>query len=145
MKQTVRERLLSKVRISETGCWEWLGAASPKGYGRINVDGKNRLAHRISYALFVGPLADDLQIDHLCRNRKCCNPEHLEQVTGRENTLRGESFSAQHARKTHCKRGHEFTADNLTPSSFRLGRRECLKCVRLRNAARDRRVIREAS
>lgn len=87
---------------SESGCWEWIGTLSSEGYGRFEKD----LAHRVSYRRSVGPIPEGLQLDHLCRNRRCVNPEHLEPVTGRINTLRGETLPAMNAAKTECIHGH---------------------------------------
>jgi hypothetical protein len=82
-----------RVRVKFTvapGCWPWHGATLPNGYGEIwdPVARKNRMAHRRVYELLVGPIAAGLQIDHLCRNKACVNPAHMEQVTSRENTVR---------------------------------------------------------
>lgn len=110
----------------ENGCWEWAGAISTAGYGQIFVDGRHRPAHRISYEAHVGEIGDGLHIDHLCRNRKCVNPDHLEPVTPVENIMRGEGIMAQNARKDQCHRGHDFDAQNtyITPD----GGRMCRKC-----------------
>jgi len=125
-----------EARIGKSaGCWEWLGFITLNGYGRTNFPGvKTRLAHRLVYELLVGPIPDGLTLDHLCRNRSCVNPAHLEPVTMKVNTLRGESFAAKNARKTHCKRGHEFTTANtyIIPST---GSRQCRPCVRLLRGA----------
>lgn len=114
----VEKRFWSKVRkTTSTGCWEWI-CALRHGYGAFfygrDESGKKivRPAHRVSYELLVGPIPEGLEIDHLCRNTKCVNPAHLEPVTPKVNTLRGESPPAKHARKTHCKRGHAFTPEN---------------------------------
>lgn len=87
-------------------CVPWTRAIGADGYGR-QWDGRQMaLAHRLVYEREVGPIPEGLQIDHLCRNRACVNPAHLEPVTQRVNILRGESVSAQHARRTHCLHGH---------------------------------------
>lgn len=82
---------MARVRVTSSGCWEWPGNQRG-GYGRIEtkVAGKRRrpAAHRVFYEEFVGPIPDGLSIDHLCRNRACVNPDHLEPVSMRENLLR---------------------------------------------------------
>lgn len=103
-------------------CWVWTGAKSGRPgeeYGRIwagkrspNGHPSPTPAHRVSYELFVAPIPDGLEIDHLCRVHLCVNPRHLEPVTYEENQRRGQSPMANQARQTHCKRGHEFTPEN---------------------------------
>lgn len=123
------ERFWSKVEKTDY-CWEWKAAKTPKGYGQFNIDKVVLRAHRVAYELVVGPIPDGLTIDHLCRNPSCVNPDHLEPVTNRENTLRGSNFIAQHAKKTHCPHGHEYTEENTYRKPR--GGRECLTCKRRR-------------
>lgn len=129
-------RFLAKVQAVEGGCWEWTGGRYPKGYGQFwdQQQNRDRRAHRWSYEWFIGPIPDELQIDHLCRNRCCVNPTHLEPVTARENTRRGESIAGHYGRQTHCNRGHPFDAINTYRSKG--GRRTCRECVRLSQATR---------
>lgn len=85
----VADRLDKGRQVDERGCWNWSGSHTPKGYGRISVSGKAAYTHRESYQLHVGPIPAGLHIDHLCRNRGCFNPDHLEAVTPGENIRRG--------------------------------------------------------
>jgi hypothetical protein len=117
------------VRNDEGGCWPWLGAHTKAGYGVLSVKRERVYAHRYAYTLFKGPIPEGLQLDHLCRNRGCCNPEHLEAVTRRENILRGVAPAAQHAKKTHCPKGHAY-------DRVRRGQRECKRCHADRQLAR---------
>jgi len=125
-------------------CWIWTGARSTAGYGQLRVHGHGLFyAHHIALQLAGRPLpAGGLVCDHLCRNRACVNPEHIELVTSRENTLRGESIPALRARQTLCARGHSL--DDSNTIRMRRGRgRECRACRVEREANRphrDRRV-----
>lgn len=92
--------------IQENGCWEWVGGISDNGYGRWNTTTRSRYAHRVVYEMHLGVVPKGLHLDHLCRNRLCVNPDHLEPVTCKTNILRGVGFSARNAGKTHCIHGH---------------------------------------
>lgn len=130
--------LLEALYIPEpnSGCWLWLGTANSQGYGTLQDDGLTIRAHRVVYEAEVGPIPEGLVIDHLCRNRICVNPSHLEPVTFKENVLRGISPPANNARKTHCPRGHALSEPNV---NRRRGYRACVECERVQNAARQRR------
>lgn len=107
------ERFWAKVQKTE-GCWSWLGKKMPNGYGTFWTGEKYDLPHRFSYEVFNDEkIPIKLVIDHLCRNRICVNPKHMEVVSRGENVLRGVGLTAQNARKTHCIRGHELTKDNI--------------------------------
>lgn len=128
-KKTAVEWFLQTIE-PDGECVRWTGYIHPEtGYG---MTGGN-MAHRRSYQLFVGPIPQGLVIDHLCRNRWCVNPAHLEPVTHRVNLLRGDTQTRRHAEQTHCVHGHPFDAAN----TYRWrGSRVCRTCRRLREAAR---------
>ncbi|KKN34512.1 hypothetical protein LCGC14_0793070 [marine sediment metagenome] len=114
-------------------CWEWTGAIGFWGYGNFGNgrrnDGRCKTvrAHRWAYEHLVGPIPQGLELDHLCRNHACVNYLHIEAVTRRENLLRGDTFAAVNARKTHCLRGHPFNDENTYHRSDRRGR-QCRIC-----------------
>lgn len=121
----VGERIQSRVTIDPGGCWLMDGHLR-NGYALMrDAEGRQRDAHRVVYEEYVGPIPEGLQLDHVCHtlakdcagghscpHRRCVNPAHLEPVTHRENALRGVSFSAANAVKTHCANGHEYTPEN---------------------------------
>lgn len=89
-------------------CWIWAWALNTHGYAGIKSQDVYYPVHRLMYELEVGKIPKGLQLDHLCRNRACINPAHLEPVTAQENVRRGIAPPAQNAKKTHCHKGHEF-------------------------------------
>jgi len=124
----VWNRFVLKIDVT-SNCWNWKAGKGAQGYGSLRVTDKYSTmikAHRMSYEFFVGKIPKDKVIDHLCRNRSCVNPEHLEVVSSRENTLRGETLASKEAKQTSCIRGHELKGNNL---AFRTdGKRACKTC-----------------
>lgn len=106
-------------------CWLWTGNISGNGYGRICYQSKIILAHNFSFVLNGGVLDPNLERDHLCDNKPCVNPDHIQQTTQIVNTLRGTSPPAKNARKTHCDKGHEITGTRMNKG---IESRYCLTC-----------------
>lgn len=122
------ERFWGKVSVEpNTGCWLWTATCSG-GYGRYSLAGEMKNAHRVAYQALVGPIPKTLHMDHLCRVRSCCNPEHLEPVSPGENIRRGDTGKLL-ADKTHCPQGHPYSGDNLF---YDAGARKCRTCARAR-------------
>lgn len=118
------EYLASRARRDENGCMIWLGFTF-RGYAKASGLGE-QLVHRAVYVDAYGPIADGLQIDHLCRNRSCVELSHLEAVTAAENNRRRDEANGTGIYKTHCKKGHTLAGDNLRVD--RKGRRLCRTC-----------------
>lgn len=110
-------------------CWTWT-ASRTKGYGATTVDGKRVYVHRLTYAALVGEIPSGLEIDHLCLNKACCNPAHLEPVTHRENMIR---YGRNKPVPTHCANEHPLTKDNLATRPN--GRWRCRECTRIASRA----------
>lgn len=115
-------------------CWIFTGSLDSSGYGLLWSVNTMRKAHRLTYVEAKGPIPKGLQIDHLCRNRACCNPDHLEAVTTQENTRRGKLSEARgkfNAAKTHCPHGHPYSPENTyhgLREDRRTKRRDCRVC-----------------
>ena len=121
-------------RVDVGDCWHWK-RASHKGYGVTWSDGRTRQAHRVVWERLVGPIPDGLELDHMCRNRGCVNPDHCEPVTGGENTRRGAIGSinvARAAAQTRCVNGHDLADAYRRPNGHRI----CRTCVAIRNRRR---------
>lgn len=133
-----RKRIERHLEVNvANGCWLWTGSLDSGGYAQGYFRGRKEKVHRIMYAAYVGPIprgenvTPEAEIDHLCRNRNCCNPAHMQLVTHRENVLRGVSAVATGFKKTHCNRGH------LLPARKPDGTRgPCKVCESIRHASR---------
>ena len=128
----VLERFWTKVSIAFGDCWEWLGYRQPNGYGRFWNGERAVPAHRYIYEVMIGTIPDGYEPDHLCRNRGCVNPYHLELVTRQENTKRGllpEIMRKHQSSKTHCPQGHPYDEANTYYRKDKNGR-ECKTCRR---------------
>lgn len=130
---TLVERFERKINKTPGGCWWWTGAARPSGYGNFWVEGRCVISHRYAYEERYGNIPDGLTIDHLCRNRRCVNPDHLEAVTQRTNLLRGNTLPAAAAARQCCASGHAYTTENTRLTA---GYRKCRECDKLRARAR---------
>lgn len=138
MKTELTERLLANSARAENGCLRWTGMCTEKGYGRISVDNRLRPVHVIAHEVWIGPVPDGYDVDHVhargCRFRDCIEPSHLEAVTHAENVRRAMALI------THCPKGHEYTPDNIRwvrPNPGQSARRR--NCKRCFNASQKRR------
>jgi hypothetical protein len=127
---TIQQRLYERSVVDvATGCWNWIGALSAGKYGSIYYEGRMQKAHRVMWRVRRGEILVGMDLDHLCRNTRCVNPAHLEPVTRSEN-LRRSPIMDRHSHRTHCIRGHEFTAENTRYKPGN-GHRVCKECMRM--------------
>lgn len=128
LPETIESKIIPE---PNSGCWIWLGGLRDKhdGYGGAGWAGKTWRTHKLVYTLLRGDVPDGLLLDHDCRNRICCNPDHLTIRTWKENIHRGEGIAAKNRVKTHCNRGHEFTSENTYLWTGKRGvMRNCRTC-----------------
>lgn len=131
-------KMQQNIRVESTGfvspCWVWVGGRNGLGYGELYVPGQKHRprTHRLAYNLAVGEIPEGLEIDHLCRVRACCNPEHLEAVTHAVNMARRMPYG-----RTHCFKGHPLTPDNVYVGA---NGRQCRTCRREASRRRKQRI-----
>lgn len=119
------DRILRRIKKLPDGCWEWTGSLS-YGYGILTYKRKRMRVHICTFNHFVGPVPVRSELDHLCKNKRCCNPDHLEPVSHRVNILRSDHPNVVLMHRGVCKRGHAIAGDNALPTSD--GRIRCKKC-----------------
>ncbi len=117
-----------RVDIKANGCWIWTGTKNEDGYGLVHLGGKREYVHRVMYQMFVGPVNNNRELDHLCRNPSCCNPLHLEAVSSRENSIRGNHPLFVIHRERRCRKGHDLS-NPLNVRTSRDGRTRCKVCA----------------
>lgn len=152
MRKTTPAEVRFWAKVDRSGdCWEWTAGKISQGYGCFHPTKKRMaLAHRFAYELAYGPIPDGLVIDHLCRNRTCVNPVHLEAVTNEENLARGLGYALLNGMRDSCKNGHRYTPENTYTNPNDPTDRRCRECARERDrqphrAATLRRAKRKAA
>lgn len=130
------ERFHGRYIVSENTCWEWQGSRSPEGYGRIGTPIGPVYAHRVSYEIHHGPIPEGRVVDHICNNRCCVNPAHLQAITHRQNVLRGEAPNVLIHWTGHCSNGHDLSDPRHAYRRPDNGAVVCRTCNRERGRAR---------
>ena len=131
------ENFINKIYVDPINeCWIWVGAKNDDGYGRFWNGERLIFSHRYAYEYYRSKIPKDLTVDHLCRNRICCNPKHLELVTRKENLFRSPIYNGT---KTHCNHGHAFTGENL--HILKNGNRVCKECNKISVRNYKRRLV----
>lgn len=134
------KRFFCKIEKKDN-CWIWTATKTSHGYGQFGLNYKIVLAHRVCYEMFKGIIPDDMELDHICRNTSCVNPDHLEAVSHQENCIRGNcGKNNQNAKKMYCVNNHPLIQENLVKRKD--GRRECLICHRTQWKSWKRRQMR---
>ncbi len=140
MSKDLVSQLMKHVQVGsgDSPCWCWVGAMDGNGYGSVRVRGQTCKAHRVAFCAHRRSIPEGMDLDHLCRNRACINPEHLEPVTRRTNTLRGNHQNVVIRRTGICKNGHDM---NMTGRYYRRNGRgsQCAECSRERSRLRSQR------
>jgi hypothetical protein len=130
-RRALEERFWEKVnKNGPNGCWVWTASLTSTGYGQIEVDYQKVKAHRVAYKLLVGDIPTDKELDHLCQNPVCVNPEHLQPVSHRDNVIRGKGWAKDNLAKTNCPQGHPY---DLINTKFYKNDRQCRTCKRARD------------
>lgn len=150
LSRELAQRFFARLRIAESGCWEWTHRAKLKGYGQISIGGKHFMAHRLSYLLFVGPIPDGLFVCHRCDNPLCCNPSHLWVGSVRDNHRDMIAKNRGWRLQEYCTKGlHRMVGENIyvTPNGGARRCRECslARCKRYREGKATPRSPRRAS
>jgi hypothetical protein len=132
---TLPERLARRISVT-SDCWLWVGYRNADGYGITSHRNRTWKAHRLIYTMLVAPIPDGLTIDHLCRQRCCVNPAHMEPVPFATNSARGNTINARNGAKTHCPQGHEYTeANTYIEVRGTTRKRNCRTCKNTRRLA----------